>query len=70
MSVVVVSCANYDVCELLFAKCFCSRGILRRVKINIVLNFRLNMDLKTFLHVILGDFCQRSLNLKIHNVRT
>ena len=46
------------------------KGILRRVIINIVLNFRLNVDSKTFLNAILSDLCKRSLSLKIHNVRT
>ena len=36
----------------------------------LVLNFRLNVDSKTFLNVILSDLCKRSLSLKIHNVRT
>ena len=58
-------CANYYLQSF-----FRLKEILRRVIINIVLNFRLNMDSKTFLNVTLSDLCKRSLSLKIHNVRT
>lgn len=58
-------CANYYLQSF-----FRLKGILRRLMINIVLNFRLNVDSKTFLIVILSDLCKRSLSLKIHNVRT
>ena len=43
-------CANYYLRSF-----FRLKGILRRVIINIVLNFRLNVDSKTFLNVILND---------------
>ena len=61
-------CANYYLQSF-----FRLKGILRRAIINIVLNFRLNVDSKTFFNVILSDLnvkLKRSLSLKIHNVGT